>query len=178
MSLLELDLCIAGLCTSLTGIVISYQAYVVARRRLRALQEETRKSMITDFDLGVSDNFTHLIGLTLTNIEISRRVPHEDDYVVFVTDTGERYRLIHEQECCERVFIQDVQESIEDVLHTPIVHASKIVSPYVDPYGFKGFLYLFLLRTDTGTLHILFQATSCGCDFLNVDFWKENTDAD
>lgn len=42
------------------------------------------------------------------------------EYVEFLCETGEVYRMFHYQDCCEYVVLEDVIGSIYDLLHTPI----------------------------------------------------------
>lgn len=66
-----------------------------------------------------------LVGLTLTAIDAKR--DDEDGDIVelwFRTECGRTFRMFHEQDCCETVYLNDCGGcSIEDVVGDTILHA-------------------------------------------------------
>ena len=69
-------------------------------------------------------NFNELVGKTL--IEIRKDVKSNDDYLMFITDQGEQYKLYHEQDCCESVDLDDIVGDLDDLIGTPILYAEEI----------------------------------------------------
>ena len=70
----------------------------------------------------IEKNFDTLTGKIFTKIE------QEDEQLIFDTSTGEKYTLKHNQECCENVYIEDINGDLNDLVGTPILFAEKSVS--------------------------------------------------
>ena len=70
-----------------------------------------------------------LVGKTLVAVE---DCVEESFSIMFVTDSGERFKLYHEQDCCESVFVEDVCGDISDLTGSPIVVAEEVSSDYSD----------------------------------------------
>jgi hypothetical protein len=64
-----------------------------------------------------------LIGKTLTNVEQIKVYE-----IIFTTDKGERYKLYHEQDCCEKVEIEDVVGKLSNLVGVPILVAEESTS--------------------------------------------------
>jgi hypothetical protein len=63
---------------------------------------------------------TELIGKTLTE------VINNDDELIFVCDNGDKYKLYHEQDCCEGVSIEDINGDLQDLVGKPILKAEEV----------------------------------------------------
>jgi hypothetical protein len=63
---------------------------------------------------------TELIGKTLTE------VINNDDGLIFVCDNGDKYKLYHEQDCCESVGIEDINGDLQDLVGKPILKAEEV----------------------------------------------------
>lgn len=62
-----------------------------------------------------------LIGKTFVDILVSEN----DDEILFVTDQGERYKMYHDQECCEDVAVEEIIGDLSDLLNNPILIADE-----------------------------------------------------
>lgn len=71
-----------------------------------------------------SVSFSELTGKTLVSIDCKQKT--DDDYIVFVTDSGEQYKLYHSQDCCESVDIDDIVGDLDDLVGSPILYAEEI----------------------------------------------------
>lgn len=115
--------------------------------------------------------FSELEGKILTKIDVAQ----DKDQIVFVTDTGIRYRMCHEQECCESVTVEDVCGDLKDLLNTPIVQAFE-KSEHSDnggKYIAQSTTYTFYtLATVKGTVTIRWYGTSNGYYSESVSFVK------
>lgn len=61
-----------------------------------------------------------LIGKTL------KSVTQEGGEILFVTSDGFEYKLMHEQDCCESVSIDDICGDLEDLVGAPILMAEEV----------------------------------------------------
>jgi hypothetical protein len=68
-------------------------------------------------------SFNELYGHTLSSV---KRVGNEE--LIFTLDNGEKYKLYHEQDCCEGVAIEDVCGELEDLVGSPILIAEEVSS--------------------------------------------------
>jgi len=46
----------------------------------------------------------------------------------FVSDSGETFRMYHDQDCCESVYLDDIEGDLEDLVDTPILVAREAAS--------------------------------------------------
>ena len=71
--------------------------------------------------------FKDLVGKTLTEIKINRDELNCDE-LIFIVDNGTQYKMYHGQECCESVYIEDINGDLEDLIGTPILKAEEVSS--------------------------------------------------
>jgi hypothetical protein len=61
-----------------------------------------------------------LIGKTFTSI---KGAESGSDEIVFIDSEKNQYKMYHNQDCCERVSVEDIIGDINDLLNTPILTA-------------------------------------------------------
>jgi hypothetical protein len=66
-------------------------------------------------------DFSELIGKTLVSCDAKRY----GEQVRFETESGERYRMYHSQDCCENVYLEDICGDISDLIGSPIIQAEE-----------------------------------------------------
>ncbi|MGG4453194.1 DUF7448 domain-containing protein [Brevibacillus porteri] len=66
-------------------------------------------------------NVNELIGKVLTRIDDS----HADE-LLFYTEEGACYRMYHEQDCCEHVYIEDICGDLTDLIGVPLLLAEEV----------------------------------------------------
>lgn len=66
------------------------------------------------------NSFEDLKGSTLSSISKT------DDEIVFTLQNGEKYRLCHRQDCCEDVYIEDIDGNLQDLVGTPLLLAEEV----------------------------------------------------
>lgn len=62
-----------------------------------------------------------LKGKILTSVEVNSN----NDEILFTTDTGEQYKMYHQQDCCEGVSIEDINGNLQDLVGSPITLAEE-----------------------------------------------------
>lgn len=119
-------------------------------------------------------NFTQLIGKTLT--EITGKIG--DDELRFVADNGDKFKLYHDQYCCESVTIEDICGDLNDLIGSPILQAEESTSEE-NPDDAKeekikyqeSFTWTFYkLSTIKGSVTIRWYGESNGFYSESVDF--------
>ena len=67
-------------------------------------------------------NIEVLKGQTLTKIEKSE----DNEELSFYTDDGKKYKMYHEEDCCESVSIEDISGDLNDLIGEPIIMAEEV----------------------------------------------------
>ena len=125
--------------------------------------------------------FESLKGKVLVGIEV---IDGDEDFdsIFFTTDTGDRYKLYHEQNCCENVEINDICGDINDLLNTPILLAEEVTHDNEIPDGvnmpeyYESFTWTFYkIGTVKGTVTIRWYGGSNGYYSERVNFEKMET---
>ena len=62
-----------------------------------------------------------LVGKTLTEIK------NDLDEIIFIVDDGIQYKMYHGQDCCENVFIDDINGDLNAVSYTHLEWSSFLV---------------------------------------------------
>ena len=113
--------------------------------------------------------------------KILSEIKNKDDELIFTLNTGEKYRLYHEQDCCESVYIEEIIGDLEDLVNTPILLAEEVVhEPDTTPKGVEpkevyddSFLWTFYkLVTISGAVTIRWLGQSNGYYSESVNFAK------
>lgn len=117
--------------------------------------------------------FSDLVGKTLTEVTRSYGGGWDGESIDFVDNTGERYRMAHSQDCCESVYIEDINGDLQDLVGTPILHASEDSerTDEEDDYGISGWTF-YNIRTIKGSVNIRWCGSSNGYYSISVDFEK------
>jgi len=82
--------------------------------------------------VGVAD----LVGQTL--VSVTQGHGGDGNTVTFVTDTGKKYVMYHESDCCESVDIEDICGDLDDLVGSPITLAEESSNSEDAPRGFNG----------------------------------------
>ena len=122
--------------------------------------------------------FEDLQGKVLSNIE--RKTSDYEDELIFTLDTGEKYKLYHEQDCCESVIIEEIIGDLQDLIGNPILLAEEVIHYDENPedvevseYQDDSFTWTFYkLGTIKGSVTIRWHGQSNGYYSEHVDFAK------
>lgn len=112
---------------------------------------------------------TELKGMTLTD------VTNTGDELLFTTDTGQRYKLYHDQDCCESVSIEDVIGDLNDLIGSPLLMAEEVSSEDTPPpdsaYAPDSYTWTFYkFATVKGYVTVRWYGESNGYYSESVDF--------
>jgi hypothetical protein len=111
--------------------------------------------------------FSDLLGKTL----ISVRGAPGDDEIVFKTSDGGKYRLLHDQDCCESVLVEDVIGDYGDLLGTPLLMAEEVSNADGPERGDDSYTWTFYkLATVNGYVTIRWYGSSNGYYSEKVSF--------
>lgn len=95
-----------------------------------------------------------------------------EESILFKTADGWEFKLLHDQECCESVWLEDVNGDLNDLVGTPIVVAEKrsnVASPNGDDNDDSPCWTFFCFRTIKGSVDIAWCGTSNGQYRVDAD---------
>jgi len=113
--------------------------------------------------------FEDLVGKVLSNVE------NNSDEIIFTLETGEKYKLYHNQDCCESVSVEDVIGDLNVLIGSPILMAEE-ASQSENPEGLsiedqRSFTWTFYkLATIKGYVTIRWYGESNGYYSESVDW--------
>ena len=120
--------------------------------------------------------FEDLLGRTLKSITGSTG----DDKIEFVTDDGNEYALLHYQDCCENVFVEDIIGDLDDLVGHPLLMAEEISNAEepedadIEWRDDSETWTFYKLATVKGYVTIRWYGSSNGYYSESVDFVKTN----
>ncbi len=113
-------------------------------------------------------DISDLIGKIISNIISS------DSEILFTMQDGSKYKMYHEQSCCESVYVDDIEGEWKDLIGSPILQAEEPSSEDIpgkdDPESYTWTFYK--LATIKGYVTIKFYGSSNGYYSERVSFVK------
>jgi hypothetical protein len=120
--------------------------------------------------------FSDLRGKTLTKIEHFPPSPEwqGNERIEFTCADGTRYRMVHDQECCENVWLEDINGELDELLNSPILLAERVTNNENPPDSIETtFTWTFYkLSTNRGYVTLRWFGTSNGYYSEEVDFYE------
>lgn len=108
-----------------------------------------------------------LINKTIINIV-------KNDYeIIFECNNGEKYKMYHEEECCEDVKVEDISGDLEDLLNTPLLMAEEATEEGETDWGTCTWTF-YKFATINGYVTIRWYGESNGYYSESVDIEKVN----
>ncbi len=101
-------------------------------------------------------------GKTLSSVYRSIIDINGDDQIIFNTIDGEVYRMYHEQNCCERVSIEDIDGYLDDLIDSPIIFATEESNDDTNAEE-SGTWTFYRIGTMNGCVVIRWYGSSNGC---------------
>lgn len=113
--------------------------------------------------------FSDLVGKVLVSA-----VNIDNEKIVFTTNTNEVYVMLHEQDCCESVYVESIVGDLEDLINTPIIIAEESSnSPDREDEDDDTCTWTFYkIDTVKGGVTIRWLGTSNGYYSESVSFFK------
>lgn len=109
--------------------------------------------------------FSDLKGATIDTILVKYDGDEYTNEIIFHTDKG-KFKMYHDQECCESVYVEEVHGDMNDLLSTPILVAEERINESSDTETWT----FYELRTIEGSVTIRWYGTSNGYYSETVDF--------
>jgi len=131
---------------------------------IRQKLEEYRKG-------GEVQVFNEVIG------KVAKEIIVEDEeesahFINFIFEDGTKYEMYHEQDCCEGVYIQDINGDIEDLIGEPLLKAEQVTAN--DPNASESGMWTFYkFATIKGYVDIRWYGFSNGYYSESVSFVKK-----
>ena len=131
------------------------------------------------------ETFDALIGQTFDAVHAKV----QGDAVRFIRDDEVLFKLHHEQDCCEAVWLEDIVGDLGDLIGTPITRAEKVtnrtpgIGVFIDaplPEGEEdpdSYTWTYIwIGTTKGTVAFRWYGTSNGYYSEDVDLWDSTAD--
>lgn len=111
-------------------------------------------------------NFAVLKGKIITNIERSAKE------IFFTTACGRGYKMYHDQDCCESVYIESIVGDLKDLLGSEILLAEESIKDASGGEDESATYTFYKLATAKGYVDIRWLGESNGYYSERVDFMQ------
>lgn len=101
-------------------------------------------------------NITELIGKTIQHIEYNSILAEE---IKFIISEEEKYRMYHDQSCCEQVNVEDIVGELDWLIGSPILRAEERTNHNEDDDISSTWTY-YEIATLKGSVTIRWYGTS------------------
>lgn len=109
-----------------------------------------------------------LLGVTLAEV---RGMENGSEEILFVAEDGRQFGMYHEQNCCENVYLEDVEGDVEDLIGSPLTVAEEVDGVAEAPEYAESHTWTFYrLATAKGWVVLRWLGTSNGYYSESVDF--------
>lgn len=101
-------------------------------------------------------------------------VVNSGNEILFISYSDMNYRMTHEQNCCEHVYIEDIDNDLSVLEGTPILEASEETGEIPDCFEY-GMWTFYKFRTSKGHVTIRWNGQSNGYYSVGVEISKYNS---
>ncbi len=135
-----------------------------------------RRFVIVDAEVVIQAIDTNLFAGGLMYLEFSRiigmvfvKIENTGNHVLFTSRSGRHFQMYHDQDCCERVSVEEIVGDLDDLINTPILRAEERSQndPDADEHGSWTF---YEFATIKGSVTIRWYGSSNGCYGVEVSF--------
>lgn len=120
----------------------------------------------------MSESIADLKGKTLAAITVN----DDKEQVLFRTEDGDVFRMLHYQDCCESVSLEEVIGDLADLIGSPILEADEATNETDPPPSGRGndanLWTFYKLRTIKGGVTLRWFGSSNGYYSVGVNFAK------
>lgn len=109
-----------------------------------------------------------IIGRTIIKIEGMEK---NSEKVIITLDNGDKWKMYHYQECCEQVWLEDVNGNINNLLNMPILKFDEKTNDRATDWGSETFTF-YTISTAKGYVDLRWYGESNGYYSESVDFEK------
>ena len=105
----------------------------------------------------------------------SWKIDPDKAWLILECESGEKYKMFHEQDCCETVWIEDICGDLEDLVGIPILMAEEIHGAHYPALGNPDDSYtwtFYKLAGILGNVTIRWYGSSNGYYSESVSFVK------
>lgn len=120
-----------------------------------------------------------LIGKTFTKVFVN----DDKSEITFIEDNGQKYCMLHDQDCCESVYVEDICGNLNNLIGSPILIAREDTNEGENPEDVtppeyqESFTWTFYnLATQKGHVTIRWYGESNGYYSESVEIYKEVED--
>lgn len=101
-------------------------------------------------------DISELKGKTMKEIDIG------EEEVALETEDGCKYKMYHEQDCCENVYVEDVIGDVEDLIGNPLIKAEEVTNQDDNNEDYSCTWTYYKLATIKGYVTIRWYGVSNG----------------
>ena len=107
-----------------------------------------------------------LVGKTIVDIQ---GMVQDSEEIIFTLNDGVKYKMYHEKDCCECVYLEDVNGDIENILNSEILRFDEKIED--NPEADESQTYTFYtIATINGYIDLRWNGESNGYYSESVDF--------
>lgn len=122
-------------------------------------------NLFGDVDSGTSVVILkELLGKTLQEVIVDRK----DESVLFVVSDKEKYKMYHDQDCCEKVVIESIVGDVNDLIGSPLVMAESVTEDGQRWVGYSSTWTFYKFATVKGYVTVKWFGVSDGYDSEDV----------
>jgi len=109
------------------------------------------------------------IGIELLLGRIVTQINNDGEQIDFYCSNGRKFKMYHQQDCCENVSVEEIIGDLDDLIGTPILEAEERSQRDTDTSE-SGTWTFYEIRTNKGSVTIRWYGSSNGYYSEEVDF--------
>lgn len=103
----------------LIGYAETFKAFKNIERKENGMSTYAEEMEDTNLEI----NTLPIVGKTLTAVNVNRT----NDEIVFISASGEIWKMYHIQDCCESVDIESIEGELADIIGSPVLRAEEVI---------------------------------------------------